>query len=360
MSNTTPVVCVGSAAGDRRRAFDRSVTDRPVRWVTWPDVLDGAVDWAELLADQPVLRLDSPSDDPATDARLLHLGGDTPGPVGTSRLLRHDRWHAGLAIALSRLDEQLRDAPAHRRLQPSATLLAVFNKLATAEVLNRAGVPTPTTEYATTVPDALEVLAGRAQSFVKIRHGSSAAGMIAVRRHGDRWLAHSTYDPATGANVTRPVTLHGREALTEALTPLVRQGVVIQPWLPKVTAGGGTVDFRVVVIDRRARHVLPRVVSGTPFTNLHLGARRGDPEAIRAQLGADTWHDLLATAEHAVAAFDPPALYAGVDVLVRAGSLRPYVLEVNAFGDFHEGIEVDGQDTYRAEMAACDALRVAA
>ena len=30
------------------------------------------------------------------------------------------------------------------------------------------------------MPDALEVLAGRAQSFVKIRHGSSAAGMIAV------------------------------------------------------------------------------------------------------------------------------------------------------------------------------------
>lgn len=355
LSGRRPVVCVGSVDGERRRAFSDSVQDSRVAWVTWSEVIDGTVDWQVLLRDHPVLRLDSPSDDPTVDAILSRLGGaDTSPTVTDGRLLRHDLWYRGFARVLGMLDDQLAAAPGHTRLQPSATVLAMFDKAHTAEVLTLAGVATPPTRPATTVDEVMDLLAGRPQSFVKIRYGSSAAGMMAVRHHRDRWSARSTVDPATGRNLPRPVHLTDRADITAAVGLLVPQGVVVQPWVPKVTVAGGAMDLRVVVIGGRARHVLPRIAPDSPFTNLHLGARRGSPERVRDTVGEDLWASALRTAEQALAAFDRPTLYAGVDVLLPAGGRRPLVLEVNAFGDFHEGIEVDGLDTYRAQLAVCD------
>lgn len=344
-----PLVCVGSAAGDRRRAHDHSLAALGVRarWVTWVDVLAGTVDWDAVLdlPVRPVIRLDAPSDDPAVDAALLALGGSpTTAPPGT-RLLRHDHWHAGLAEALRRLDAQLAVAPEHDRMQSSDAVLTLFDKDATGRRLTAAGVPTPTTTRVATVADAMALLRKRPQSFVKVRYGSSAAGMMAVRQHRGRW--HATTTVSQGHNA-QPRTVDGEAAIASALEPIVAQDAIIQPWLPKLTLQGGAADFRVVVIGGRAQQVLPRIVTGHPFTNLHIGARRGDVAAARHHLGPVVWQDLLAIAEAAVAAFD--LWYAGVDVLVSSTTLTPTVLEVNAFGDFHEGIEVEGRDTYRAEL----------
>ena len=64
------------------------------------------------------------------------------------------------------------------------------------------------------------------------------------------------------------------------------------------------------------------------------------------------WAGLLAAAKTAATAF-PGALYAGVDVGLTAGSKRPVVFEVNAFGDLIPGVvDVRGRDTFRAEIDA--------
>ncbi|MDO5683081.1 MAG: hypothetical protein Q4G46_09685, partial [Propionibacteriaceae bacterium] len=115
-------------------------------------------------------------------------------------------------------------------------------------------------------------------------------------------------------------------------------------------ANAGPVDFRVVVIAVRAQHMVARIGRG-PFTNLHLGAARGDLGLLRTHFGPRTWASIQNTAEAAAACF-PEALYAGVDVGLVHPSREPVVWEVNAFGDFHEGIEVDGRDTYQAQLAA--------
>ena len=51
------------------------------------------------------------------------------------------------------------------------------------------------------------------------------------------------------------------------------------------------------------------------MTNLHLGNRRGDADAVAARMGAEAWSAALRTCERAVAVFGK-SLHVGVDLLV--------------------------------------------
>ena len=109
-------------------------------------------------------------------------------------------------------------------------------------------------------------------------------------------------------------------------------------------------DVRIVVINGKARHVLPRLSAG-PITNLHLGNQRGNAELLRKKLGLVKYEQMLHTAEQAVRTI-PGAFYAGVDVLIPAGFGKPSILELNAFGDLLPQLLHQGEDTYTAELNA--------
>lgn len=347
--------------GERAAAFTGSCAERgwptPV-FCSWPDAVAGRL--ADLLDAGPLLRIDSPSDDPANDAWLIELGGGRP-PRTPSALLPFDAWYAGLCHALDRIDEQSRDL--HTRLQHPSELRIMFDKELTAQELHNAGVPVPesfsTTDAAGDTVDGTELLeraraAGWHQAIVKPRYGSSASGLVALRWHGDRIIARSTVELTdTGwLNTRRLQTYHDVQAI-RLLDVLSRQPLRLECWVPKSTLDGSAADFRVVVIGGQARQVLLRCAEG-PFTNLHLGARRGDVSTARAELGG-RFVDVLGTAEDAVACF-PDTWYAGADVLVpRRG--RAQVVEVNAFGDFHPGVHWNGLDTYQTELRTFTATR---
>jgi hypothetical protein len=92
-------------------------------------------------------------------------------------------------------------------------------------------------------------------------------------------------------------------------------------------------------------------MSRSPFTNLHLGNKRGDLSAIIARLGEPAWRAALRTCERAAAVF-PGSLHVDVDLLVVPEWKRHPVLEANAFGDLLPGVLCNGMDTYVAEVRA--------
>jgi glutathione synthase/RimK-type ligase-like ATP-grasp enzyme len=122
----------------------------------------------------------------------------------------------------------------------------------------------------------------------------------------------------------------------------------LERWLPKAGFAGKRFDLRVVVVAGRARHVILRL-GDHAMTNLHLGARRGDTEALRAQMGNSAWNSALGLAEKAIQAF-PGSLYGGIDLLISPGWKKAYVLEVNAFGDFLPQATWNGMDTFTCEF----------
>jgi glutathione synthase/RimK-type ligase-like ATP-grasp enzyme len=236
----------------------------------------------------------------------------------------------------------------------SAESLAItFDKRATAQRLVAADVSVPTSLGPVRCFDDIVLRIGDVpgrQVMVKTAHGAGATGMVALRTDGRRWHASTTAILVDGRlwNTRTIRSLNQFEQIEPLVDALCRQVVHVEHWIPKASTVEGQFDLRVVVIGGNARHVLMRSANA-PFTNLHLGARRGSVEQLRARMGDDLWQEAMVLAERAVAVIGP-MLYAGVDILLKNDWKSLCVLEVNGFGDWHENVLVDGMNTYEWEL----------
>jgi hypothetical protein len=148
---------------------------------------------------------------------------------------------------------------------------------------------------------------------------------------------------------TRSRRATARADVEHVVRSIARDELVVEEWFPKMGFGGGTADLRVLVVGGEPRHTVVRVASG-PITNLNLGNRRGDVNALRERMGP-AWESMLDMCRRVAAAF-PGCLYLGVDVLVSPGFRTHCVAEVNAFGDLLPGVRSVGDDAFEAEVGA--------
>jgi glutathione synthase/RimK-type ligase-like ATP-grasp enzyme len=242
-----------------------------------------------------------------------------------------------------------------RMMNSAEGLATVFDKRLTSTRLRAADVLVPTSLGVVNgfddVVARIDEVPGR-QVMVKTAHGAGATGIVALRSNGKQWLAHTTavMENAKLWNTRRVRSLSDPVEIRSLVEALCQHVVHVEHWIPKAATKHGPFDVRVVVIDGVAQHVLMRSAKG-PFTNLHLGAQRGDVPALRHRLGEQTWERLRTLAEHAVAAIGG-LLYAGVDVVVQSDWTTLAVLEINGFGDWHPDVFVDGMDTYDWELQA--------
>ncbi|MEU8790773.1 STM4014 family protein [Streptomyces sp. NPDC048643] len=320
------------------------------RVVEWLDVLrDGGHDFA----DDEMVRLDSPGENAEVD-RLLR-GTDEPTRVEGSA-----RWYAGFL-------DGVRSLRGGRRLDDPADLAVLFDKRLCHARLDTAGVPvppSPTSGVRRPVESWSDVRilmeeAGLRRAFVKLAHGSSASGVLAVETSATGRVRATTSVERTadgGLHNSLRIRRYTDEAEIAAIVDtLAPDGLHIERWLPKASLGDRSADLRVVVVAGRATHAVVRT-SRSPLTNLHLGGARGDLAAVRA-LAGDRWAQALDISERAAACF-PDTLCVGVDLLPAIGWRRFTVGEVNAFGDLLPrltglpGSGAEGLDTYAAQVAA--------
>lgn len=334
-----------------------------------PARLAGAVRPGELL------RLESPGEDPETERAIL-AHGDLPddegafwrvsGPdlaeldLAAGRLPPTRQWYLGyrrLLRDLAGLDLPFMSAP--------ADILTMFDKRATHARLAAADVPVPEALPPThSVEELLAEMAARGwrRVFVKLAHGSSASGAVALEL-GRAGQVQATTTVEVVAGPDGPRLYNSRRLLRSQTWPEVRallgalagQRLHVERWVPKAGWAGRTLDLRVVVVGGQAAQVLARLGRG-PMTNLHLRNERGDWGAVRAHLGEARWAEVRRSCEAALAAF-PGALYGGVDLLLTPDFRRHFILEVNAYGDYHRGVLRQGLDTYGAELRAWNAGR---
>ncbi|MER5876526.1 STM4014 family protein [Streptomyces sp. NPDC001910] len=343
------------ANGENRRvdlfatAAERAGCGTP-RVVEWLDVLrDGGHDFA----DDEWVRLDSPGENAKVD-RLLR-GTDDPTRVEGSA-----RWYTGFL-------DGVRSLRRGRRLDDPVDLAVLFDKRQCHARLEAAGVPvplSPTSGVRRPVEGWSDVRvlmqeAGLRRAFVKLAHGSSASGVLAVETSTTGRIRATTSVERTadgGLHNSLRIRRYTDEAEIAAIVDtLAPDGLHIERWLPKASLGDRSADLRVVVVAGRATHAVVRT-SRSPLTNLHLGGARGDLAAVRA-LAGDRWAQALDISERAAACF-PDTLCVGVDLLPAIGWRRFTVGEVNAFGDLLPrltglpGSGAEGLDTYAAQVAA--------
>lgn len=358
---------VGNPGNRRTALFQDAVRAAGLpaaREVAWLDVLRGRA----VFGAGETVRIDSPGEDPEVD-RLLR-GTDDPTRVeGTGRW--YERFMAAaheVARTASAAGAELLDAPGE--------LAVLFDKRLCHGLLDEAGVPVPVSPTSGPAAPAvsgwddirsLMAGAGLRRAFVKLAHGSSASGVLAVETAGPGRVRATTSVERDSAGrlfnslrVRRYTTEREVAAIVDTLAP---DGLHIEQWVPKAAQEGRSADLRVVVVAGRATHAVLRT-SSSPMTNLHLGGQRGDLDAARAaiQAAGGSWASALAICEEAAACF-PDTHCVGVDLLPARGWRRFAVCEVNAFGDLLPGLTglagrgAEGLDTYAAQLAALPARR---
>jgi hypothetical protein len=353
----------------------------PVRVFPWLDLIERRRALADVVRAGDFVRLESPGRNFEVERALLTIGADVADSTSAPRLdapsaarLAADRgrvlyprqWYLGFRSVLQDVRSELAGAPPHSAMHDPGEIALMFDKPRCHAHLALAGIPVPRALLGVTCYDALveQLRAHRmTQVFVKLAHGSGASGVVAYRTDGRRHRAVTTVEAVRRPggldlyNTRRLRTLDDLGEIASLIDALAIHGIHVEEWVPKAGLDGRCFDLRVVVIARRARHIVPRL-SRHPITNLHLLNARGDPARVRDAIGAVRWRQALETCERAVATF-PHAMYAGVDLAITADFKRHVVLEINAFGDQLKGCLDAGEDTYTAELRALDIARLA-
>jgi glutathione synthase/RimK-type ligase-like ATP-grasp enzyme len=344
---------VGNPENRRVSLFARAVTDAGLpapRVVPWLDVLrDGGADFD---ADE-VVRLDSPGESAEVDRALR----DTADPT---RVEGSARWYQRCPGAVRTLRGGL-------RLDDPDELAVLFDKRRCHRALAEAGVPVPASP--TSGPGAPAVRGWddvgalmrehrMPRAFVKLAHGSSASGVLAVETAGGGRVQATTSVESTAGrlhNSLRVRRIRSQPEIGAIVDALAPDGLHVERWLPKASLHGRVADLRIVVVAGRATHAVVRT-SRWPLTNLHLGGARGDLAAVIEAAG-DRWPRALEICERAAACF-PGTLCVGVDLLPAIGWREFAVGEVNAFGDLLPRLTglpdsgAEGRDTYAAQVDA--------
>lgn len=369
----SPFFCLWNPESPRAVSFTGAVLDRLGDWpqvMSWADFLKGH-SLPEVSPDM-IVRIDSPGRNWQVEKLLLSRGAarmtesnlecfsprevdalkDDPGRVFASR-----QYHLGLCDALDSCQQHFKQGHVCWMQHPE-DIAVMCDKYACQALLEANGVSVPRTLGVITGLDDLIArmdIAGKNRVFLKLCHGSSASGTIALERSAGRIQAFSTAKLSLGPT---GVTLYNWRAVTRyqdlrEIRTLVdtasRHRVTVEAWIPKAGWRGRRFDVRIVVIDGRARHVVARLAEG-PFTNLQFGALRASADELRDHLGKTVFGAMCEEAERAMACF-PRSLYGGVDVLLDSHKLRPYILEVNAFGDLLPSIRHQDRSTYDWEIA---------
>jgi Sugar-transfer associated ATP-grasp len=354
------VLLIGSAGSRRTTLLQAAAQRRGARLLV--------IEWREVLAHADTLdayvqraieaghrwcKIDPP---PAqlTDAliahgwQLLQPGSPQPSRLQHGELTGQHWWYAGLRELLTRIAARLHSLQC---LNPPEQILLMCDKWACQQHLRRHGVHTP--ELLARVHSMAQFeqafpARDHPAVFIKARYGSSAAGVIALRRHRDGRMAAYTSARLVGDRIYNHLRISRysqRCAIQQLIDRLCEQGAYAERWTPKPrvpTAARLTYDLRVVAFCGAARQLIARL-SESPLTNLHLGNRRAQPSWFdAAQVEA-----LNSAIERAAASF-AGSRNIGFDVSLYNG--RVAVFEANAFGDLLPDLHHEGATTYDDQM----------
>lgn len=375
-------VIIGNPGSRRVELFQAALAHcglPPARLVAYADLLAQRVALPDVVQSGDVVRIESPGRDWAIEQALLALGAEAaraenseadhfaclaPEQVAELRFERgriwpSRQWYLGWRAALDNMERQLAHCAPHRLMNAPGDIAVMFDKIACHERLETAGVPVPRSLGSPANFDDLEQRIremGCQRVFIKLAHGSSAAGVVAYRTNGQQHQAVTTTEMIHEGGQLRLYnsrcirTYHNLQEIRELVDALCQHRVHVEQWLPKAGWQNCVLDLRVVVLAGQAQHTVTRL-SRSPLTNLHLLNQRADSAPVRARMGEANWQAALRSCEQAMECF-PNSLYAGVDLLISPNYYEHAILEVNAFGDLLPALLWDGVDTYTAQIKA--------
>ena len=318
--------------------------------VSWDEALESPQRLCTLGHSGDFLRVESPGADSHIWHQIARRGG-LSGTFSDGQWRPGRAWFLGLSEVLAAWERQTQHLI---WTHPAAHILTMTDKLACAQTLQEAQIPTPEIQLAATNPDAFrEQLqrTGRHAVFVKPRWGSSGAGVLAFRKSGAREQITTTAQLADGVlwNEKRLHVYRDSASISVLLQTILSDGAVVQRWIPKAATSGGPFDVRVLMIAGQLAQRVARVGNGA-ITNLHIDAKRMSAEEALDSVGPHVADRVYSVCQQVADSF-PGQLVLGIDVMVDAAG-RPFVIECNAWGDYLPKLLHHGQDSYDSQVHA--------
>ncbi len=309
-----------------------------------------------------VLRICSPGEDFKTYKEIVSFGSKHIGQNLKERfgeVADGKSWYLGWKKVLQVISIFLKKNPRVRVMNSPEAIAIAFDKHQSKTQFNLAKVNTPRYFYPVDSVDTLfnNMLSRKwHQVFIKPLHGSSASGIMALRRSSSKMILYSTIVQGQGENVghlfnaLKVQRYSDQNEIRVIVKKMLDRDLLCEQWIPKKKHTGKNTDFRVLVVNGKATFVVPRL-SAHNITNLHLGNEKGNIEACKQEWGESLIHEMVTLAVQAVKSI-PDLFYAGVDVLVSTDDI-PFVLEVNAFGDLLIGLEFQGMTSSEVLLKEC-------
>lgn len=301
-----------------------------------------------------ILKIDSPGENEFVRKELIAMGGDVLSKDFLLSDIQHQQaWYRGYSKLLDIINDSI--SPTVQQMNCVEDIKIMFDKTACQQLLHQHQIAVP---FSLSGINSFDELLIRMEEqklnrvFIKPAHSSSASGTIAFRKAGNKMeaISSATFNAETGIyfNSLKVKTYHKRDEIERLINVILQEKVIVEEWIPKATLEDRYFDCRVLVVNKRARHLVLRT-SQQVITNLHLGNKRGDNDAFVKKFGAAIL-DRINTLAASVATVFPKSFYFGVDILLSADAKRLVVLEVNAFGDLLPGLQHEGESCYEAEV----------
>jgi glutathione synthase/RimK-type ligase-like ATP-grasp enzyme len=333
---------------------------------------------ARLIRPETVIRLDAPGQNFPFYKKLLSLGFETTPknfhripPVHAARLaedrgrlLYPYQWFEGYRRFLSILQENTEadflriTGGSPRWMNHPEEVLIQFHKPSCQRLLRENSLPVPQILGTFSHPEELREKmksAGLRQVFLKLPASSSGSGIAAFSLEN------------TGETLITPVELHRKrgeirfydsrkirtyqetDAVETILQWYAKEGVHAEEWIDKIHYRGESMDLRILTVQGEIVKTMIRT-SASPFTNLHLGGRRFTADEFSEKLPRDRIETVCRQAH----ALFPRTLYTGIDIGINREN-KPFIFEMNAFGDHLNDAGPDQLSHYQAQIRSMTA-----
>lgn len=193
--------------------------------------------------------------------------------------------------------------------------------------------------------------------FIKPVQSSGAVGIAAYRfiPSRDKAVLYTSACMENGSliNTKKLYRIEDKMQIQKLLEQILSMETIIERWYPKAEFYGKKYDLRVVWQFGKVDFVVARQSKG-PITNLHLNNQALPIEELGLQ--DKKMIEIEELCNMAMTKF-PLLNYAGIDIMLDKGSLKPRIIEINGQGDllyqdiFHENIIYKNQLRYMYEIA---------
>ena len=371
---------IGDLSGRRVKSFVDCLTytnENRYKIISWIDILDDISNFEKNINENTIIKLEPPEKNMEIYRKFLKV--DTCNQklsekeidnidFSNYQIVEPEQWYQGFKTTLESMDKIYKENSSKNifcmndfketlvMMDKSKTYYTLKDKVKEYDFCLPLKLETPKTykEFKEIYGDKF------IRCFIKLRYGSGGTGVIAYRnnpRTNDENIFTSlNYESLKGKKIfysNSKVNFFSSKDIVEPLIDWVlSNGPHIEEWIPKTSYKRNFFDTRAFVINKKAEYLISRL-SKSPITNLHLRNKRADSLNIVSKENIE----IISKAAEDVMKIFNKSLYGGIDV-VCSKNYRPYIIDVNPFGDlFHNLIGTDKNVHYLEIKKAIEILR---